>query len=1318
MSSVSFDRLLHRMWRRISDHKESQQPELVLDESALTEGEALWKAAQPTDIHNPSPEDAQRMTLARHALGWLHAARFAARPANPDLVDLARAFLYLAPLAEDPNMITAPMPPLIGPGTDVRFQAHAGVNLINLAATNPDPDLLDAGIGLLTTALAADSESCLDRAALLATLCVGHLVLFARDEGPADLDGAIAAGEQAVAATPDKHSARAGRSSTLAAAYERRFHQNGEVADLDRAIELRQQALHVTPVHDPGRTIRLSELENACRTRLRHVDVTSGLDWGIQRGEEIVTTTPESDPGWLRTLLGLLPAYQMRFATSGRITDLDRMIQLGERLLTVIPNDHPHRRAALIALGTNHWQRFELTGAPPDLDCAIGFREQAISTPYVAHPDRWKQLNDLAATYLKRFSLNTDTADLNRAINLGEQALTATPDSSKLGKQKSLSTLALAYQMSSSHSGVAAESERAIDLAEQALTLFPEEHPDRPKLLTNLADTYLKRFQRNDATTDLERAIDLGEQALTATPDGHPDRAVMLTSLATAYQARYERRGATTDIDQAISLGKQVLTIKSKDDPLRRAALTNLCLAYWKRYRHVGVSADLERAIEVGEQALTATPDNHPDRASPLTNLGLAYRERFERRGEPADLERAIDVGEQALAATPDNHPHTPRALSNLSGYYRQRYRWHGAIADLERAIDLGEQALAGIADDHPNRAMGLWNLSVSHHDRFEHTGVAADLNTAIQLGEQAVAATADHPSHAATLSSLARAYRSRLDANGQGISRDKLRDLVRQVNNATIASAVDRILAGRDVGSLADALHEHQTAAELFDTAVALLPSVAAREGDWSDQEHRLGEHLGLVSEAIAAHCALDDPVGAVEIAELGRGVLLATRLGTSTDLTDLDHVEPDLAAQLRGIHAQLDERNVTGDQADDSSHRTTRRGLLWAEHDEVLTRIRQHPRFTRFQLPPRLADLSPSAAGGAVLMVNAASQRSDAIIVTAAADPILVPLPDLTLADVRSASAALLAITHSSTNLATVLRRPRLITEILVWLWETTVGPILESLPSSLGSDGGKPRVWWMPTGTLGLFPLHGAGQPGQPGALDRVISSYIPTMRALTHIRRRPPAKTRRQLTVALPHTPGLPDLPGTAAEVLAVHARHPDTPLLTDRDATIDNVRNALQDATWAHFACHASTDLTAPSRGGLQLYDGTLPIPHISALRLTDAELAYLSACSTANRGIRHAEESIHLASAFQLAGFRHVVASLWPLDDHTAAVTAQAFYDHLPTPASADHAAAALNDVTRDLRALHPNRPDLWAALIHSGPHSTTGTDTHVGERP
>ncbi|EOD63471.1 hypothetical protein H480_36830 [Amycolatopsis vancoresmycina DSM 44592] len=121
-----------------------------------------------------------------------------------------------------------------------------------------------------------------------------------------------------------------------------------------------------------------------------------------------------------------------------------------------------------------------------------------------------------------------------------------------------------------------------------------------------------------------------------------------------------------------------------------------------------------------------------------------------------------------------------------------------------------------------------------------------------------------------------------------------------------------------------------------------------------------------------------------------------------------------------------------------------------------------------------------------------------------------------------------------------------------------------------------------------------------------------------------------------------------------------------------------------------------------ARAVLHLHGSELPVEAISRLPLETADLAYLSACSTAARG-RYADEP-NLASAFQLAGFRHVVASLWPLTDAVAAEAARFFYRTLGDTPTADGTAHAVRATARDLRSRYPDRPDLWAALVHSGP--------------
>jgi CHAT domain-containing protein len=103
-----------------------------------------------------------------------------------------------------------------------------------------------------------------------------------------------------------------------------------------------------------------------------------------------------------------------------------------------------------------------------------------------------------------------------------------------------------------------------------------------------------------------------------------------------------------------------------------------------------------------------------------------------------------------------------------------------------------------------------------------------------------------------------------------------------------------------------------------------------------------------------------------------------------------------------------------------------------------------------------------------------------------------------------------------------------------------------------------------------------------------------------------------------------------------------------------------------------------------------------------------AQIAYLSACSTAEIKVRNlADESIHLASAFQLAGFMHVIGTLWAADDNAAVEIASQFYEglNLYDKEGGASVAQALHNAVLCYRNKHDNSAAIaeWAPFIHLG---------------
>jgi CHAT domain-containing protein len=154
-----------------------------------------------------------------------------------------------------------------------------------------------------------------------------------------------------------------------------------------------------------------------------------------------------------------------------------------------------------------------------------------------------------------------------------------------------------------------------------------------------------------------------------------------------------------------------------------------------------------------------------------------------------------------------------------------------------------------------------------------------------------------------------------------------------------------------------------------------------------------------------------------------------------------------------------------------------------------------------------------------------------------------------------------------------------------------------------------------------------------------------------------------------------------------------------------DATRDALLTELPRHTHFHFAGHGAQNLTTDDSAALYCHDhatrGPVTATDVAALRLTNAELAFLSACETARGNAGLPNEAAHLAGAMQLAGFRHVIATQWFISDARAMDIAATVYEGLAggtAPAEALHAAVLA------LRERRPLATALWAPYLHIGP--------------
>ena len=292
-----------------------------------------------------------------------------------------------------------------------------------------------------------------------------------------------------------------------------------------------------------------------------------------------------------------------------------------------------------------------------------------------------------------------------------------------------------------------------------------------------------------------------------------------------------------------------------------------------------------------------------------------------------------------------------------------------------------------------------------------------------------------------------------------------------------------------------------------------------------------------------------------------------------------------------------------------------------------------------------------------------------------------------------------------------------------ILEWLWDVAVKPVLDELGltqmPSLAE--GWPRLWWVGSGLLNILPIHAAGYHDSNlsnTALDRVISSYTPTIKSLSYARERAARAdqlTENAILVYMPTTPGQGSIPFVEMEVEGIRNIFSKTfiNLRVRQNPTRTEVLSELPQCTIVHFACHGySAD--DPSQSSLLLEDwkiAPLTVSDLMSLNIESGKFAYLSACHTsATRNLHLLDESISLSSAIQLSGYPSVVGSLWQVhDSHSAELSGDVYSwilngkGELDVRRSAEGLHIALRDLRERTRFMRKHDPLIWASFIHVG---------------
>ncbi|WP_327000687.1 CHAT domain-containing protein [Dactylosporangium sp. NBC_01737] len=937
---------------------------------------------------------------------------------------------------------------------------------------------------------------------------------------------------------------------------------------------------------------------------------------------------------------------------------------------------------------------------------------------------------NLGVALLVRYDLTGDTEALRESVDLYRSAVDARPDDSR-----SRTNLGLAlYRTFEHHEDVDALTEAVVHLRE-AVALVAEDDPRRTSYLANHGLALLGLAEHTGRDAPAEEAVTVRRQAAAAERDPAA-RAAMLSNVSAALMLRFRITADPRHLREAVAASQEAVRTVPVEHAFARGCLAGLGDALAASASFYADPAAAVAAIETLQTSVYRLRPDDPDAPLFLMQLAEALRGSYALTGDTQALDASITARRDALQRTPESHAQRVSRQADLAMALRNRFEAHHDTADLHEARALLDRVLStageqhvewqkwqgdmahvlhrlGIADRDPGplaEAAGRLGAAVAatgldHRDAVMHRinlgGVLVSIielrwdeamyDRAVATMSEALAISATGtPTWAELHLNLGLAHAARCRHAWSRAAYQDGTDAFGQALHTPTAPAGIRLAAGRHLARLQE--HGGHTAAALdtYSTALDLLDLAAWQGLRHDDQERTLALYGGLGRSAAACAVAHGDAGRAITMSEQGRAILLGRALDRRSRHRQLSAREPDLERELRDVLDAI--------ESAPAGIPLLERQRLELRRAAVVDRIRSRPGFTRFLLRPDADQLLRGVHDATVVTVNVAPTRCDALI-AANGDLDVVHLPDLTQDECTSRLQSFAQAVSANT-----WQTNEVLSQTLAWLWNAAVGPIV----AALRLHGPDAHVRWIPTGPLSLLPMHAAGRyddAAQPAALDQMVSSYLPAIRPLTahgtdgSIHGVPGAHRPGSTLVVGVDTEAMP-LPAMIAETAMAGARA-TLPVvsLTGAAATRAAVLAELPAAGRLHLACHAVTDPRHPSDSHLQFADDVLRVREIGASRSTGGDLAYLSACQTAAGSPGLADEAIHIASAFQLAGFEHVIGTLWRVSDRAALDVATAFYTALAV--APPH--QALSIAVRQHRQRYPSSPSEWAAFVHYG---------------
>ncbi len=330
------------------------------------------------------------------------------------------------------------------------------------------------------------------------------------------------------------------------------------------------------------------------------------------------------------------------------------------------------------------------------------------------HPDTLSNMNNLAELYRLQGDFDKAEPLLVKTLKLRTE----------LFGEKNASTL-----ISMNNLGALYRSQGHYDTAEPLFTkalqlrteILGKKHPDTLLSMNNLAGLYTAQGRYNLAEPLYKEDLQLSQEVL---GEKYPDTLVSLNNLARLYQLQGHYDLAEPLFVKNLQLCKEVLGEKH---PNTISSINNLAILYKTQGRYDTAQPLFEQALQLNKEVLG---ENHPTTLISMNNLAGLYKEQEKYNLAQPLYEQSVQLSKKILG---EEHPDTIERIGNLAGLYELQQQYGHAETLYQQALQLSKKVLG---EKHPQTLLSMNNLAWFYFSQQQYKKAEPLLTEAVQLNK------------------------------------------------------------------------------------------------------------------------------------------------------------------------------------------------------------------------------------------------------------------------------------------------------------------------------------------------------------------------------------------------------------------------------------------------------------------------------------------------------------------------------------------------------------------------------------------------------